>query len=191
MFRADPIKCRHTGHDPREAERGPGDVARGPDLLNPPKDLTLHTYKPGELGPGSGLVLDCGFYVYREVTKTQYESVTITDKPSYAYEAVVERVIDGDTIRAVIDVGFGTQVREKLRLRGLDCPEIETEEGKLASDFVKARLKPGSGILLKTTPSGDKYGRYVADVYFADPKGREVYLNNLLLGEGLAVLVKS
>ncbi|HOW88470.1 MAG TPA: DUF1016 N-terminal domain-containing protein [Candidatus Omnitrophota bacterium] len=160
-----------------------------PELLTPPKDLTLHTYKKGEVGSPTGAtthVVDCGFYVFRELTRAQYESVTVTAKPTYAYEATVERVIDGDTLWAVIDLGFGTKVREKLRLRGLDCPEMDTEEGKQAAEFVKARLKPGSKIILVSSKT-DKYTRYLADVFFTDAKGEEQYLNNLLLESGLAV----
>ena len=162
------------------------------ELLIPPKDLRLHTYKKGDaLGTPSqtGYVVDCGFYVYREVTRAQYENVTITDKPAYAYEATVERVIDGDTIWVVIDVGFGTQVREKLRLRGLDCPELGSEEGEAAKRFVTKLLSVGAKILLKTTRSEDKYGRYVADVMLNDEEGKQIYLNNLLLEKGYAVRV--
>jgi len=100
-------------------------------------------------------------------------------------------VIDGDTLWAVIDIGFGTQVREKLRLRGLDTPELGSPEGEKAKRFVIGLLPAGSKILLKTTRSDDKYGRYVADVYYTDKDGKEQYLNNLLLQEGLAVLVSS
>lgn len=158
------------------------------ELLIPPKDLTLGTYRKGELSgvaSGNGPVLDCGFYVYREVTKAQYRSATVTDKPAYAYAATVERVIDGDTLWAVIDVGFGTRVREKLRLRGLDCPELGTPEGESAKRFAQKLLPAGTPILLKTTRSEDKYGRYVADVFIG-----ERYLNNLLLQEGLAIILK-
>ncbi|MFA7254548.1 MAG: thermonuclease family protein [Candidatus Omnitrophota bacterium] len=100
-------------------------------------------------------------------------------------------MIDGDTLWAVIDIGFGTQVREKLRLRGLDTPELGSPEGEKAKRFVIGLLPAGSKILLKTTRSDDKYGRYVADVYYTDKDGKEQYLNNLLLQEGLAVLVSS
>ncbi|HNX69337.1 MAG TPA: DUF1016 N-terminal domain-containing protein [Candidatus Omnitrophota bacterium] len=163
----------------------PSSDIRSAELLVPPKDLRLHTYKKGEIASGTGTMIDCGFYVYREVTKARYESVTVTDKPAYAYEAIVERVIDGDTIWAVIDAGFDTRVREKLRLRGLDCPELGSPEGEAAKRFVAKLLPVGTKILLKTTPSGDKYGRYVADVFIGDQ-----YLNNELLQAGLAVIVK-
>ena len=186
------LKKRDSGLGTRltnDGSRGASPEEQVPDLLKEPKDLTLGMYRRAGIQGAAGYALDCGFYVYREVTRSQYESVTVTDKPSYAYEALVERVIDGDTIWAVIDIGFGTKVREKLRLRGLDCPELGTPEGEAAKRFVAKLLGPGSPILLRTTPSEDKYGRYVADIFFDDPKQQRTYLNNLILQEGLAVLL--
>ena len=157
------------------------------ELLTPPKDLTLHTYQKAAIDssktdPAQGAcVLDCGFYVYRTVTTQELKKVTVTDKPAYVYAALVERVVDGDTLVFVIDVGFGTQVREKVRLRGIDCPELGTEEGEMAKRFVAKLLPPGTEVLIRSTKS-DKYGRFVADVFLS-----EQYLNNLLLEKGLAV----
>ncbi|MDD5226613.1 MAG: DUF1016 N-terminal domain-containing protein [Candidatus Omnitrophica bacterium] len=157
------------------------------ELLTPPKDLTLHTYKKADIPSAKGAcVLDCGFYVYREVTKAQYESASVMEKPSYAYEATVERVIDGDTLWAVIDVGFGTQVREKLRLRGIDCPELGTDEGEAAKRFV-TKLLPAGGKILIVSSKTDKYTRYLADIFYKSKEGSQVYLNNEILSAGLAV----
>jgi len=50
-------------------------------------------------------------------------------------------------------------------------------------------LPAGTKILLKTTPSGDKYGRSVADVWFRNKEGKEQYLNSLILQEGYAIKV--
>lgn len=157
-----------------------------PDLLVSPKDLTLHTYKKAELPGGTGFVLDCGFYVYREVTKAQYEGATVTDKPAYAYEATVERVVDGDTLTLVIDVGFGTQVREKVRLRGIDCPELGTQEGDAAKRFAMKLLPIGANVVIRSSKS-DKYGRFIGDIFYTDKEGEQRYLNNEILKAGLAV----
>ena len=43
----------------------------------------------------------------------------------YTYEAFLERVVDGDTIIVRIDLGFDVLKRERIRLRGIDAPEIE------------------------------------------------------------------
>ncbi len=164
---------------------GTSEIKKPAELLTPPQDLTLHTYQKTERG-----AVDCGFCVYRSVGAAELKGVTLTAKPSYVYEAVVERVIDGDTLWAVIDVGFGTQVREKLRLRGIDCPELGSPEGEAAKRFVQKVLPVGAGILLKTTPSDDKYGRYVADIFYTGKDGAQAYLNNELLQKGFAVRVK-
>jgi len=52
----------------------------------------------------------------------------------YGYRATLLRIIDGDTIWATIDFGFGVRVDHKLRLRGIDTPEIDTVEGRIASE---------------------------------------------------------
>jgi endonuclease YncB( thermonuclease family) len=65
---------------------------------------------------------------------------------------------------------------------------MDTAEGKKASDFVKARIRVASEIVL-TSSRSDKYDRYLADVYYVDAKGNEQYLNNQILENGYAVRV--
>lgn len=188
--------------DPGTGTRLPDSETRGTSpeeqvpLLTPPKDLTLRTYRKAALGQTGEkavrgvTVLDCGFYVYRAVTSVELKAVTVTDKPAYAYPAVVERVVDGDTLALVIAVGFNTHVREKIRLRGIDCPELGSEEGEAAKRFVAKLLPPGASVVIRSSKS-DKYGRFVADVFVKDKKGKENFLNNLLLQEGFAVRAES
>jgi endonuclease YncB( thermonuclease family) len=75
-------------------------------------------------------------------------------------------------------------VKQKLRLRDLDCPELDTAEGKAAKRFVEALLARAEAVTICTTKP-DKYDRYLADVYLSSPEG-EIYLNNELLREGHA-----
>ena len=103
----------------------------------------------------------------------------------FTYRAYIIRVIDGDTFTAIIDLGFEFVTEQKLRLRGLDAPEIDTVEGKKAKEFLEQKLKKGAPVLIKTEKS-DKYDRYLADV-FVDGK----YLNQELLDKDLAVSVSS
>lgn len=213
----------------------------GAETLQP---LTLGqpgTYKIilAKAGPFKGeLALDLGFSVYyrfSEVTKDltgfkEGELVAFEDnemqllgKPSvgkiedrlYTYNARVTRVLDGDTIEAVIDLGFGIATTQVLRLRGIDCPELVTKDGKEAKAFVEKILQmPGDGdreaktkakgsviarsdegatrqsVLIKTLKS-DKYDRYLVDIFYVDPTGEAQYLNNVLLQKGLAVRVRS
>ena len=111
----------------------------------------------------------------------------------YTYRAWVQRVIDGDTLIVIVDLGLGHQTRPiRLRLRGIDCPELSTLAGRTARDFVREALAPAPFIVI-TTHRTDAYGRYLADVRYlageADAEvvlARGVYLNRQLLEEHLA-----
>lgn len=165
--------------------------------LKRPVVLTFNTYKkvkPEILkllsSPAAGAIfVDCGFYVYREVPETA-TGFEIAARPFYVYRAAVERVIDGDTLKVLIDVGFGATVRESLRLRGVNTPEVGTPEGEAAKKYVVRLLPPGTPIVIKSHRS-DLHGRFVADVFLTTtpPGGEVVYLNQELLDKGLAVRV--
>ncbi len=111
----------------------------------------------------------------------------------YTYRAWVQRVVDGDTLIVIVDLGLGHQTRPvRLRLRGIDCPELSTLAGRTARDFVREALAPAKFVII-TTHRTDTYGRYLADVrYLADSGDPEtvltegVYLNRQLLEEHMA-----
>ena len=111
-----------------------------------------------------------------------------TSEDLYTYRASVVRVLDGDTLKVVVDLGFGVRSVQTLRLRGIDCPELVSQEGKEAKEFVEKLLPPSSQLLVKTTKS-DKYDRYLADIFVPQKNGSHLYLNNKLLEKGLAVKV--
>ena len=46
----------------------------------------------------------------------------------YEYRAVCERVIDGDTIDARIDLGFNVWTFVRIRLYEIDAPESRTRD---------------------------------------------------------------
>ena len=83
-----------------------------------------------------------------------------------------------------LHLGFGILIREYLRLRGIDAPEMDTAEGKKAREFVERELGKADHVILSSTRP-DKYGRYLADVFYGAKD--EQYLNQRLLDEGLAV----
>jgi len=115
-------------------------------------------------------------------------------KDLYTYLARVERVIDADTLWLNVDCGFKVWTRQKIRLRGIDAPEIATPEGKKAKEYVEARLKGLEFVVVKTHKD-DKYGRYLADVFYLageeDPRAvleEGAFLNQELLSSHLAEL---
>lgn len=104
----------------------------------------------------------------------------------YEYRATVTEVIDGDTLKMDIDLGFNVHVRHSVRLAGLDCPELSTPEGEAAKAFTENWVKAsGPDLLLKTHKDREeKFGRYLA--YVMVPGGAGT-LNAALLASFHAV----
>ena len=178
----------------------PKEISKLPPLKRP-TDLKLNTYAKSSLHVTvvpEYVLLDCGFMIARPVGKEELARVSVTATPSYTYAAFIDRVIDGDTLVVVTLVGFGNVMVDKLRLRGIDCPELGTPEGQRAKACVAGLLPVGSTIVLKSHKSRtDTHGRFVVDVFFktaeADPEviiKDGVYLNQHLLDEGHAVRMK-
>ena len=108
--------------------------------------------------------------------------------PLYFYRATIRKVYDGDTIRADINLGFGTLLEyESFRLYGIDTPEVTGESkaaGIRARDFVRELLPLGTVTKMRSFQDKQgKYGRYLAVFYL--PNGQN--LNQILVDSGHAV----
>lgn len=81
----------------------------------------------------------------------------------------IAKVVDGDTVDAILDLGFGIRIKQRLRLIGIDTPEIasrdpvEKERARAAREFAKAWCGRQSQIRARTTKE-EKYGRYLAEL---------------------------
>lgn len=88
----------------------------------------------------------------------------------YTYRGEVKAVVDADTIDVLIDLGFGVHTMQRLRLYGIDAPEMKTEAGKIAKEYVKSVLLGGDAfkyVYVRTLKDKkDKYGRKLAVLYF-------------------------
>lgn len=114
-----------------------------------------------------------------------------------AVEAVVEKIVDGDTLD-VKSVAGGETMR--VRLIGIDAPESvnpddskNTEAGREASAWLKGGLPKGTHVwLVKDVSDTDKYGRYLRYVWISDPSEADAdpakdMLNALIVANGHAV----
>ncbi|MBI4711143.1 MAG: thermonuclease family protein [Candidatus Omnitrophica bacterium] len=109
----------------------------------------------------------------------------------YTYKAFVQRFIDADTYHVEFRLGFGQIREETIRLKGTDCPEMNTPEGRAAKSFVERELGACEFITVKSSQTRkEKWGRYLGDIFYQDKSGKQVYLNNLLLEKGHAVRVR-
>lgn len=111
----------------------------------------------------------------------------------YQYKAKVERVVDGDTIDLIIDLGFKITTHQRIRLAEINTPEIfsvkkdspEYEKGMAAKLFVEKRLADNNNeVIVETTKVTGKFGRYIGTIRLAD---NEESLNKELVDNGLAV----
>ena len=108
----------------------------------------------------------------------------------HIYSAKVVRVVDGDTADAMIDLGFDTWVKKRIRFYGVDTWESRTrnleekKKGLAAKAYVKDLLENSDEgkFLLKSHGVG-KYGRVLGELFV---KGNESSVNELLKENGHA-----
>ena len=115
----------------------------------------------------------------------------------YIYRGKLERVVDGDTIDALIDVGFDIWIKKRIRYSGIDTWESRTRnlEEKAMGLKAKARTKElleevssKSGYFRIKSYGLGKYGRVLADVFIMDKDGKQWNVNETLITEGHAYI---
>jgi len=108
----------------------------------------------------------------------------------HEYKAKVTKVIDGDTIRCDIDLGFDIIMsNQTIRLYGIDTPESRTKDleekfyGNLSKDFLNDYCPKGSFITLRThLDEKGKFGRILGELIV-----NKVNLNEQMIENSLAV----
>jgi len=106
---------------------------------------------------------------------------------TYDYpNAKVLNVVDGDTIDVAIDYGFRLVQTHRVRLAGIDAPEINAvgTAGEEARDWLRGHLPVGCAVHLRTEKPADKFGRYLAWVF---AEGDIASTNDQLIDTGHAV----
>ena len=105
----------------------------------------------------------------------------------YTYKFKVVRVIDGDTVDMLIDLGFNTFSQQRVRLEGIDAPETrgkpdEVEAiGRQSTQWLTDRLLNTEAMRLDSRTGQGKYGRYLVTIY-----DRDVNINQEMVDRGLA-----
>ena len=108
----------------------------------------------------------------------------------YEYGCTVTRVVDGDTIDVILDLGFSVLHKCRVRLYGIDTPESRTRNkdekarGKLAAKFLEDSVNNGKQVILrsKLKDSKGKYGRVLGEVIVDN-----ININELMVKRYLAV----
>lgn len=121
----------------------------------------------------------------------------ITDHPvSYSdamrrglVRAVSLRVVDGDTGDFLLDLGWLTYAHARVRLYGVDTPELR---GTTGAQLAKARraaqrleqLVRGRPVLLRSYKDRRTFDRFVAEVFVPAGRARAVKRHALVEGAG-------
>jgi micrococcal nuclease len=110
----------------------------------------------------------------------------------WEYKGKVVRVVDGDTFDIVVDLGFFIFHQIRVRLRGVDTPEVygadASPEGRAVSELVK-KLIEGKDVTITTyKPIATTFNRYEADVRYVDNTGASIQLSEELVKRGYAKL---
>ena len=96
------------------------------------------------------------------------------DPTDFSYRVnKVLKVIDGDTIDVILDMGFDILYKQRVRLFGIDTPEGRTRDkvekvyGLKSKEFLKENLKKAKKISIKTYKGDEtgKFGRILGDVW--------------------------
>jgi micrococcal nuclease len=105
----------------------------------------------------------------------------------FEYNATVTKVVDGDTIDAMVDLGFGTWKKVRIRMHGINAPESRTRnlEEKKKGLAAKARLiemlEENENHFILISHGVGKFGRCLGEIYI---KGHNTSLNKQLISEG-------
>ena len=106
------------------------------------------------------------------------------------FKGRVIKVIDGDTIRVLVDTRFNQSVTVDLRLLGINAKERHTEEGRVVKSYLK-KLIEGKEVTIKTLKLKTKdkqaktFSRYIADIWLDG-----LNINTHLVEKGYAVIYK-
>ena len=97
------------------------------------------------------------------------------DPTDFSYRVnKVTKVVDGDTIDVIIDLGFDIMYKSRVRLFGIDTPEsrtrdlVEKKYGLMSKDFLKDKLKNAEKIVIKTHKGEEtgKFGRILGEIFW-------------------------
>tara|TARA_B100001250_G_C19493020_1_gene653958 strand:+ start:285 stop:659 length:375 start_codon:yes stop_codon:yes gene_type:complete len=112
------------------------------------------------------------------------------------YNATLVRVVDGDTVDAMIDLGFDIQVKKRIRLAGINAPEsrtrnkVEKKLGLAAKERLIELMEGAANVFELESKEIGKYGRVLGVIYINKLSGKDTItqacINEMLVSEGHA-----
>tara|TARA_R100000781_G_scaffold2413_1_gene3919 strand:+ start:448 stop:867 length:420 start_codon:yes stop_codon:yes gene_type:complete len=109
----------------------------------------------------------------------------------YEYSCEVTRVVDGDTVDVIIDLGFDISYKSRVRLYGIDTPESRTRDkdekvrGLMSKQYLVDELSKGQVVIKTYKDKKGKFGRVLGEMYVADRN-----INLMMVDDYMAVKYK-
>jgi len=149
----------------------------------------MHQTLPGRVAAGLGLLVSILVLAACALTGPPGRADAPVEAsfglPPHGLEAVIESVVDGDTVS--VQIGENT---ETLRLLGIDTPEKSGGprpaecHGEEATNLARELLPAGTPVLLaRDSEPRDVYGRLLTYVYRAED---DLFVNLAMLEQGAA-----
>lgn len=137
------------------------------------------------MAEGAALEMLCGFKAYRGFESPPLcHPIRGENMKPYFYKAKIISVYDGDTVTAVMDLGFNITNKIKIRLHGINAPEIrgkQRPEGLKSRDYLRSLILDKDVIIQTLKDKKGKYGRYIGIIHLEDKN-----INELLVESGHA-----
>ena len=109
----------------------------------------------------------------------------------YEYNWEVTRIVDGDTVDVIIDLGFDISYKSRVRLYGIDTPESRTRDkdekvrGLMSKQYLVDELSKGQVVIKTYKDKKGKFGRVLGEMYVADRN-----INLMMVDDYMAVKYK-
>jgi|LULU01.1.fsa_nt_gb micrococcal nuclease len=126
----------------------------------------------------------------------------------FEYNAKTLKVVDGDTVDAMVDLGFDTWKKVRIRLKGINAPESRTRDleekkrGLAAKMFLSNLLERNDSKFILKSHGVGKFGRCLGEIILENPDILKMYpgsvhpfhgyktlptANQIMINEGHAV----
>jgi endonuclease YncB( thermonuclease family) len=127
--------------------------------------------------------MDEARFTQRDLVEQRLKQPDDMGEMAWVFKVVSAAVVDGDTFDAVLDLGFGVWKKERFRLLRCNAPERgQPGWGDATTKLIHEFMLDAGRYLWSRKTKRDKYGRYLADVWFS---GRQKWLSDIMLASGL------
>ena len=109
----------------------------------------------------------------------------------YTYQCNTLRVIDGNTVDAIIDLGFNVTIRQRIKLYGVNVKDIRSTDENIRQQAIASKQKLtellGNNFVCETIVNKrGKAGRVMGKLSTIDKDGKKVDINQQLIEVGFA-----